>query len=85
MIYRAKMVLYHVMPLGSLYAAVSMNLAFSLLRQLYLQWLFDPVINETHIELNSRQQLESLLPTSISCPGPTQTFIHLEPGALYRR
>jgi len=35
-----------------------------------------------HIELDSRQRLESLLPTSITCPGPTRPLIHLEPGAL---
>ena len=44
-----------VMPVGSLYAVVSRNSAISLLRQLYMRCLFDPNINETHIELNTNK------------------------------
>jgi len=80
-----KFVFCHVTPVGSLNAAGSRNTAIFSLRQSYLQWLFDPIISETHTELNAKQQLESLLQMWIPCPGPSQHFIQLEPRTLYRR
>jgi len=69
-----KFVLYHVIPFGSLNAAVSSNTTISLLWQSYLRWLLGPIISETHIGLNARQRLESVLQTWITCQVATQTF-----------